>query len=100
MQYKKKEYGFNIITETKNIEEYDKGLYELGQQTKQEQNRYSEDALIIQAILEYSIDVGTEKYFTRKEITDNHLFPKYVKHFQRSGINLKMVSRRPISNKL
>ena len=51
MHYKKKEYGFNIITETKKIEELDEGLYESGQQTKQEQKQYTEDALILQAIL-------------------------------------------------
>ena len=76
MRYKKKEYGFNIVVETKIKEEYNKILFESGQQTKPEQTKYTEEALIIQAILDYSRDYGTEEYFTRKEIIDNHLFPK------------------------
>src|SRR6478735_6621356 len=75
MHYKKKEYGFNIIIETIKEDESDEELYQSGQQTKQEQKPYTENALIIQAILEYSKDFGTKNYFTRKEITENHLFP-------------------------
>jgi len=52
----------------------------LAQQTIYENPQYTEDALIIQAILEYSIDVGTEDYFIRKDITEDHLFPKYKEY--------------------
>lgn len=83
MQYKKKEYGFNIITEIKNVEKYDKEKYESAQQTIYENPEYTEDALIIQAILEYSIEHGTEKHFIRKDITDYHLFPKHKKIFSK-----------------
>jgi hypothetical protein len=89
MQYKKKEYGFNIITETEKVEQLKQDLYESSQQIKYEQPPYTEDALIIQAILEYSIDVRTEKYYTRKEITDNHLFPKYCEIFSKIKVKSK-----------
>jgi hypothetical protein len=65
MRYKKKEYGFNIVTER--FTKVDNGT-----------TRYIEDAVILQAILYYSKVKGNEKYFTRKEITDDHLF-KYTK---------------------
>jgi len=83
MHYKKKEYGFNIITETKKEEKADEESYESGEQTKQEQKQYTENALIIQAILEYSIGFGTENSFTRREITEVHLFPKYKNIFSK-----------------
>ena len=41
MQYKKKELGFNIITETIKVEKHDEELYQSGQQTKQEQKPYT-----------------------------------------------------------
>jgi len=74
----------------------------LAQQTIYENPQYTEDALIIQAILEYSIDVGTEDYFIRKDITEDHYFQniKNIKYFQRSKISPKITSKEPISNRL
>ena len=74
----------------------------MAQQTIYENPQYTEDALIIQAILEYSIDVGTEDYFIRKDITEDHYFQniKNIKYFQRSKISPKNTSKEPISNRL
>ena len=66
MRYKKKEYGFNILTETKKIEQHDEEKYLSSQQIKYEQPPYTEDALIIQAILEYSIGFRTGKLFYKE----------------------------------
>ncbi len=38
--------------------------------------QYTRDALILQSILDYIVVKGTEKNFTRDEITTKHLFSK------------------------
>jgi hypothetical protein len=75
-----KEFGFNILTEKiQNIASNDN-----------EEAGYTVDAQILQSILEYSIDFGTEKYFKSRDISKNHLLVNckyYVNYYRNSRIN-------------
>ena len=65
-------FGFNVLTETKDSGNKKKA----GKQDssiKQLAEQYTNDALILQFILEYSIEFGTSSYFTSRELSKNHL---------------------------
>jgi hypothetical protein len=66
MQYKKKEYRFNILFDRiKNDKDPSKCVA----------LPYTDGTQILHLILDYSKIIGTEK-FTRETITNNHLFSK------------------------
>jgi hypothetical protein len=66
--------GFNIITETKTeTVKDDNESYESGELTRSIEPRYTDDAIILQSILEYSITFETEKYFKSQDICEYHL---------------------------
>jgi len=66
--------GFNIITETKTgIVKDDPDSYESGKSTRPGGPTYTDDAVIIQSILEYSITFGTERHFKSQDICKGHL---------------------------
>ena len=74
------DFGFNILTE-KNDKVVSTGDGDLG---------YTIDAQILQSILEYSINFGTEQYFKSRELSKNHLLINctyYVLHYEHSHIN-------------
>lgn len=71
-QNKNKDFGFNILTEQIKSED-DSDSYESGKSTRQHQITYSDDAAILQSILEYSETYSSEKYFSVWDISKNHL---------------------------
>ena len=60
-------FGFEILMEIQNTE-IDEDSYERGRITKHESEQFTEDAIILQSILEYSIDFGTENYFKSRDL--------------------------------
>lgn len=81
-----KEFGFDILTETtRQNDDDDSDSYELGQSTKQHDKPYTDDAIILQSILEYSETFGCENYFKSRKISENHLLINcdyYIKLYQ------------------
>ena len=69
--------GFNIITEKKEKKVDDnpnaKIKYESGETSQEYKNEYTNDAIIYQSILKYSIVYGTEKFFKSRQISQDHL---------------------------
>ncbi len=71
------EFGFDILTERKkSANSEDDDSYEKGEYTRQNVEPYTDDAIILQSILEYSIEFGTENYFKSRQISENHLLKK------------------------
>ncbi len=70
-------FGFDILTERKkSANSDDDDSYEKGEYTRQNVEPYTDDAIILQSILEYSIEFGTENYFKSRQISENHLLKK------------------------
>lgn len=66
------EFGFNILTE--GIKSNEDGVSsEYAQDTINQNKPYTDDAIILQSILEYSIKIGTGKYFASRELSQVHL---------------------------
>jgi hypothetical protein len=63
-----KHFGFNIIIERID-NDYSHEKYESGEIARKYTITYSDDALIYQSILIYSIDFGTDKYFRSRGIS-------------------------------
>jgi hypothetical protein len=87
-------FGFDILTERKKPKYY--SGYESGESTMQHGEQYSDDAAILQSILEYSDTYGSENYFTSWEISKNHLLDNcryYVELYKESkakkGVRIK-----------
>ncbi|CAN5887264.1 hypothetical protein BH23THE1_BH23THE1_29590 [soil metagenome] len=71
------DWGFNIITEKKEKRVDDnpiaKSRYESGETSQEHKNGCTDDAIICQSILQYSIVYGTEKFFKSRQISQDHL---------------------------
>jgi hypothetical protein len=64
--------GFNIINETKIVKD-DNNSYEEGKSARVRGPIYTDDAVILQSILEYSITFGTARSFKSQDICRDHL---------------------------
>ncbi len=71
----RKDFGLNIITEVIDIKK-DGEDNEIDISTKIHGDRYSDDALILQSILEYSKKTGISEPFTNLSITEYLVQPK------------------------
>jgi hypothetical protein len=92
-----KEFGFNILTEHKKSKDNDnEDSYEMGESIKQYSEPYTDDAIILQSILEYSIGFGEEDYFKSREISENHLIEKcdyYIRMYEGNKDKTKTKAR-------
>jgi hypothetical protein len=83
------EFGFNILTEhIKSNKDEDSPGYT--QDTTNQNKPFTDDAIILQSILEYGITFGTERYFTSRELSQTHLLDKcryYRNLYQGSNCN-------------
>lgn len=89
-QAKSKLFGFNILLE-KDRDSDKLESTETEEPNNQTDRPYTDNAVIIQSILEYSIDLGTENYFASTELSKNHLLDKcsyYRKLVQKSSFNI------------
>ena len=73
MQKEESNYGFNIITEKIASSEFDEKAYESGNQSRQDSVDYTENAQILQCILQYAIKSNPGDYFNNETICKYHL---------------------------
>ncbi len=100
----RKEFGFNILTERiKSIEDGDSSGHI--QDTINQNKPYTDDAMILQSILEYGITFGTKRYFTSRELSQAHLLEKcryyrnlYHKSKSNRGARIEHMNRRVVEN--
>ena len=78
-------FGFDIITEKITDPKFDKKAHEAGLTTRQDNIQYFDDASILQSILEYSINFGTENYFKSRDLSKLHLLKNCVYYIKLYG---------------
>ena len=102
-----RKFGFNVLLETKqakikksrtNKKNYltEKERYESGEITRVEEREYTDDSLIYQSILEYSIDFGITEFFRSRKISEDWLLrkcPVYIKVYSGQKAHTKYKAR-------
>src|SRR4051812_15704544 len=74
MQTNAVKFGFNIITELKETKDQNNNSsYDSGNSVRQYDKQYTDDAIILRSILEFSIGFGTEDYFKSRDLSKDYL---------------------------